>query len=69
MPVIGFLSSLAHSDLGLVIPGFHQGLNEVGFIEGRNITSVDGYGRCGQPNSLGRDSAGRTRPSFVNDKA
>ena len=37
MPVIGFLSSLAPSDLGLVIPGFHQGLNGMGFVEGRNI--------------------------------
>ena len=36
-PVIGFLSSLAHTDLGLVIPGFHEGLNGVGFVEGRNI--------------------------------
>ena len=30
MPVIGFLSSLGPSDLGLVMPGFHQGLNGVG---------------------------------------
>src|SRR5262249_49083059 len=37
MPVIGFLSSLAPTDLGLVIPGFHQGLNAVGFVEGRNV--------------------------------
>ena len=37
MPVIGFLSSLAPTDLGLVIPGFHEGLNGVGFVEGRNI--------------------------------
>jgi ABC-type uncharacterized transport system substrate-binding protein len=37
MPVIGFLSSLAPTDLGLVLPGFHQGLNGAGFIEGRNI--------------------------------
>jgi putative tryptophan/tyrosine transport system substrate-binding protein len=37
MPVIGFLSSLGPSDLGLVMPGFHQGLNGVGFVEGRNI--------------------------------
>jgi putative tryptophan/tyrosine transport system substrate-binding protein len=37
MPVVGFLSSLAPSDLGLVVPGFHQGLNAVGFVEGRNI--------------------------------
>src|SRR5262244_4580452 len=37
MPVIGFLSSLTHTDLGLVIPGFHEGLNGAGFVEGRNI--------------------------------
>ena len=37
MPVIGFLSSLAHTDLGLVIPGFREGLNATGFVEGRNI--------------------------------
>src|SRR5215472_6126431 len=37
MPVIGFLSSLSHTDLGLVIPGFHEGLNGAGFVEGRNI--------------------------------
>jgi ABC-type uncharacterized transport system substrate-binding protein len=37
MPVIGFLSSLAQSDLGLIVPGFHQGLNGAGFIEGRSI--------------------------------
>src|SRR5262245_44098052 len=37
MPVIGFLSSLAHTDLGLVIPGFHEGLNGAGFVEGRNV--------------------------------
>jgi hypothetical protein len=37
IPVIGFLSSLAHSDLELVLPGLHHGLSEVGFVEGRNI--------------------------------
>ena len=37
MPAIGFLSSLAPSDLGLVVPGFYQGLNAAGFTEGRNI--------------------------------
>jgi putative tryptophan/tyrosine transport system substrate-binding protein len=31
MPVIGFLSSLAQSDLGLIVPGFHQGLNRAGW--------------------------------------
>jgi putative ABC transport system substrate-binding protein len=37
MPVIGFLSSLAPSDLTLVLPAFHEGLNGTGFVEGRNI--------------------------------
>jgi putative ABC transport system substrate-binding protein len=37
MPVIGFLSSLSHNDLGLVIPGFVRGLNAAGFVEGRSI--------------------------------
>src|SRR5262247_4127822 len=37
MPLIGFLSSLSQNDLGLVIPGFLQGLNSAGFIEGRSI--------------------------------
>jgi hypothetical protein len=34
MPVVGFLSSLSQNDLGLVIPGFLQGLNGAGLIEG-----------------------------------
>jgi putative ABC transport system substrate-binding protein len=38
VPVIGFLSSLSPSELTFVMPAFHQGLNEVGFVEGRNIT-------------------------------
>ena len=37
LPVIGFLSSLASSDLNLVVPAFHEGLNGAGLIEGRNI--------------------------------
>jgi putative ABC transport system substrate-binding protein len=37
VPVIGFLSSLSHNDLGLVLPGFHQGLNDTGFAEGRTV--------------------------------
>ncbi len=35
--MVGFLSSLSQNDLGLVIPGFLQGLNGAGFIEGRSI--------------------------------
>ena len=36
-PLIGFLSSLASSDLNLVAPAFREGLNGMGFVEGRNI--------------------------------
>ena len=38
MPTIGFLSSLASSDFNLVAPAFLEGLNETGFVDGRNIT-------------------------------
>src|SRR4029077_20938232 len=38
VPVIGFLSSLASSDFNLVAPAFLEGLNETGFVDGRNIT-------------------------------
>jgi len=37
MPVIGFLSSLAPSDLAHVLPAFQQGLERAGFLEGRNV--------------------------------
>jgi putative ABC transport system substrate-binding protein len=37
MPVAGFLSSLSPLDLTFVMPAFRQGLNEAGFVEGRNI--------------------------------
>src|SRR5262245_47660825 len=37
LPTIGFMSSLSRNDLGLVIPGFHEGLNAAGFVEGRNL--------------------------------
>jgi ABC-type uncharacterized transport system substrate-binding protein len=37
MPLIGFLSSLAPSDLTHVLPPFQQGLDRTGFLEGRNI--------------------------------
>jgi putative tryptophan/tyrosine transport system substrate-binding protein len=37
MPVVGFLSSLSPQELTFVMPAFHQGLNEAGFDEGRNI--------------------------------
>ena len=36
-PVVGFLGSLSPLELTSVMPAFHQGLDEAGFIEGRNI--------------------------------
>ena len=36
LPVVGFLSSLSSQDLTLVIPAFHDGLKQTGYVEGRN---------------------------------
>jgi putative tryptophan/tyrosine transport system substrate-binding protein len=38
MPVIGFLSSRMASDSGAVVAAFHQGLKEIGYVEGQNIS-------------------------------
>jgi putative ABC transport system substrate-binding protein len=38
MPVVGFLSPAAPNGYQGFVAGFRQGLNDVGFIEGRNIT-------------------------------
>jgi putative tryptophan/tyrosine transport system substrate-binding protein len=37
LPVIGFLSSLAPSDLNEVVPAFRKGLEDIGFAEGHNV--------------------------------
>ena len=37
IPVVGFLSSLSPSELTFVMPAFHQGLSDAGFVEGHNI--------------------------------
>jgi putative tryptophan/tyrosine transport system substrate-binding protein len=37
IPVIGLLSSLSPGDSGFVMPAFHQGLGETGFVEGRTV--------------------------------
>jgi putative ABC transport system substrate-binding protein len=37
MPVVGFVSSLTTSDRARTMAAFHKGLNEVGFVEGRNV--------------------------------
>jgi putative ABC transport system substrate-binding protein len=37
MPVIGYLSALSESQAAFQLTGFRRGLNEVGFVEGRNL--------------------------------
>jgi len=37
MPVIGYLSPLAASDLPKLMEMFRRGLSEAGFVEGRNV--------------------------------
>src|SRR5262249_49093417 len=36
-PVIGFLSSLAGSDQAPIAAAFREGLNDAGYVEGRNV--------------------------------
>jgi ABC-type uncharacterized transport system substrate-binding protein len=38
MPVVGFLRSTALEDSPLLVLAFRQGLSEVGFVDGRNVT-------------------------------
>jgi putative tryptophan/tyrosine transport system substrate-binding protein len=37
-PVIGFLNSESPGPLAQLIATFHQGLNEIGYVEGKNVT-------------------------------
>ena len=37
MPVIGFLSAVSPGPFALRVAAFHQGLNEIGYVEGRNV--------------------------------
>jgi putative ABC transport system substrate-binding protein len=37
MPVIGFLNSESRNLYEQFVRAFHRGLNEVGFVEGRNV--------------------------------
>ncbi|MFL4980374.1 MAG: ABC transporter substrate-binding protein, partial [Xanthobacteraceae bacterium] len=38
MPVVGFLNSSSPSGSASRVAAFRQGLNEAGYIEGRNVT-------------------------------
>jgi putative ABC transport system substrate-binding protein len=37
MPVVGFVSSLSPQELTFVMPAFHEGLKQMGYVEGRDI--------------------------------
>jgi putative ABC transport system substrate-binding protein len=37
MPVIGFISTRTSGDSAAVVAAFHQGLNEAGYRDGRNV--------------------------------
>src|SRR5262245_39531136 len=38
MPVVGFLSSRMANDSVSVVAAFHQGLKEIGYVEGQNVS-------------------------------
>jgi putative tryptophan/tyrosine transport system substrate-binding protein len=40
MPVIGFLSARAPAPNGYLVTAFRRGLNEAGYVEGRNVAIV-----------------------------
>jgi putative tryptophan/tyrosine transport system substrate-binding protein len=44
-PVIGFLSSVDPVSLEKPVSAFHQGLDHMGFIDGRNVTVTYKWGR------------------------
>src|SRR5262245_37122176 len=37
VPVVGFLSARSARDSALLLPAFHQGLKEAGYVEGQNV--------------------------------
>lgn len=40
MPQIGFLSTRLAGDVARMVKGFHKGLAEAGFTEGRNVVVI-----------------------------
>jgi len=61
MPVIGFLSSRSSHDSANIVAALRQGLNETGFLEGKNLTIEYRWadGRYEQLSSLATDLVGR----------
>ena len=37
MPVVGFLNGQTSTEFAHLVNGFHRGLNEAGFVEGKNV--------------------------------
>jgi putative tryptophan/tyrosine transport system substrate-binding protein len=37
MPVIGFMSTLSPENISRPVAGFHDGLKEAGYIDGKNV--------------------------------
>jgi putative tryptophan/tyrosine transport system substrate-binding protein len=62
MPVIGFLNGASRGGYGPYLAGFHQGLKEAGFTEGKNV-SVEyrwAEGQYEQLSGLAADLVGRS---------
>jgi putative tryptophan/tyrosine transport system substrate-binding protein len=57
VPVIGFLRSASLADVSGLVTAFRQGLNEAGFVEGRNV-AIEFRSAEGQPDRL---------PALTND--
>jgi putative tryptophan/tyrosine transport system substrate-binding protein len=49
MPVVGFLNAASPDLFAHVVRAFHRGLNEMGFVEGRNVAAMQRYRRVQQP--------------------
>jgi putative ABC transport system substrate-binding protein len=64
MPVIGFLSSLRSRDRARILPAFHQGLDETGYAEGRNL-AIEYRWAEGQYDQLAALAAGLVRRKVV----
>ena len=64
MPVIGYLNGASAAQFPQLLAGFHKGLSETGYSEGRNVAFeyryADGHGRFSNA-----DSSPNTAPGSV----
>jgi len=60
VPVIGFLRSTAAADSSHLVAAFHQGLKEVGFVEGQNVAIAS---RCSRPKPQPRRCPSSSQPA------